>query len=120
LTYQVKAAGAEGISTGISLYEYHPKGWWYPVFTQRCGGPSSGCDNPSLREWRHSFVAVNGGVLDRCGSTRVNGVRWGGRKSVTNPDAYEDLILQFSVKTYRFQPKRPPGSGCGRRLPRDT
>ncbi len=111
LTYSVKARDGDHVSTGIALYEYNPSGhFWYPVFEQRCGDSQFTCGPSALEEWRTAFVRGQQGRLDPCSSTRVMGVRWGGRRSTGSSDSYSDLTLEFSTKTYRFSPKFPPGS----------
>jgi hypothetical protein len=112
LTYHVKALSeAEGLSTGIGVYEYNPTGgWWYPVFDQRCGGGGRGCGKEEFTEWRGSFVKAKAGQLDICASTRVTRVRWQGMPSLSNRDVYQDVTVQFVLRTYRYPTRHPPGS----------
>jgi hypothetical protein len=94
---------AQGIHPRILVNEYG-KGQndWYSTFSFACGdaGP---CIKDDMKDWFDKARAVERGIFDKCGSTRVEGIRWSVEHSPEQ--TLEDLTLDFVLHVYKFEPR---------------
>jgi hypothetical protein len=94
---------AQGIHPRLLVNEFgRSQNDWYTTFSFACGsnGP---CIKDDMKDWFDKARAVDRGIFDKCGSTRIEGIRWSVEHS---PDqTLEDLTLDFVVHIYKFEPR---------------
>ena len=80
---------------------------WYDVFAFACGanGP---CIKDDMKAWFDQARAVPRGIFDKCGSTRVEGLRWSVEHSPEQ--TLEDLTLELVLHVYKFEPRFKHGT----------
>lgn len=89
---------------------------WYDTLAFRCGtnGP---CRDADVSDWIKQLRTVERGIHDRCGSVRIQEVRFAGDHA---PDhSLTSLELDFVLNVYPFEPTRPHGADCRKRSPKD-
>jgi hypothetical protein len=79
----------------------------YETFDFQCGAPGA-CRADQLADYRASLDKYKRGLHDPCGSTKVKKLSW-----ITGrlPDGRSpaNLHVSFTLDTYEFAPKHPPG-----------
>jgi hypothetical protein len=83
---------------------------WYDTFGWRCvsDGP---CKKVDLEEWGARARSEHPrGIYDKCGSTRVSGVKW--QVDHANDYRLTELTLELTLHVYAFSPRAPHGSAC--------
>jgi hypothetical protein len=99
---------AQGIHPRLIVNEYGRTGSdWYSTFSFACG-ESSPCIKEDMKIWFDKARAVERGIFDKCGSTRVEGIRWSVEHSPEQ--TLEDLTLDFVLHVYKFEPRFPHGT----------
>ncbi len=95
---------AQGIHPRVLVAEYG-KGQndWYSTFAFACGGGNGPCIKDDMKQWFDKARAVERGIFDKCGSTRIEGVRWSVEHSPEQ--TLEDLTLDFVLHIYKFEPR---------------
>lgn len=95
---------AQGIHPRLLVDEYG-KGQndWYSTFAFECGGGNGPCIKEDMKDWFDKARAVDRGIFDKCGSTRVEGIRWSVEHSPEQ--TLEDLTLDFVLHVYKFEPR---------------
>ena len=68
-----------------------------------CGGGNGPCIKEDMKQWFDKARAVERGIFDKCGSTRVEGIRWSVEHSPEQ--TLEDLTLDFVLHIYKFEPR---------------
>jgi hypothetical protein len=92
---------------GISEYGADTHSW-YDTFRFECG-QNEPCTKDDLREFISSVGQHRRGILDPCGSVKIEHVRWSSDRS---PGArLEDLDLELVLNVYPFAPRWPHGAG---------
>lgn len=94
---------AQGIHPRLIVDEYGTAQHdWYSTFSFACGsvGP---CIKEDMKEWFDKARAVERGIFDKCGSTRIEGIRWSVEHSPEQ--TLEDLTLDFVLHVYKFEPR---------------
>ncbi|HEY2745701.1 MAG TPA: hypothetical protein VGL86_13795 [Polyangia bacterium] len=95
---------AQGIHPRLLVDEYG-KGQndWYTTFAFECGGGNGPCIKDDMKEWFDKARTVERGIYDKCGSTRIEGIRWSVEHSPEQ--TLEDLTLDFVLHVYKFEPR---------------
>jgi hypothetical protein len=94
---------AQGIHPRLLVNEFgQSQHDWYATFAFACGsgGP---CIKDDMKDWFDKARAVDRGIFDKCGSTRVEGIRWSVEHSPEQ--TLEDLTLDFVLHVYKFEPR---------------
>jgi len=101
-----------GLQLGMTVHEYGDKVGpnWYKTFRFVCGTGASTCSVDELEAWKAFQRRLPKGVLDPCGSVRVQGVAVEGRRAGRHDAKYESLALRLRLNVYEFQPYHRPGS----------
>lgn len=108
--YHVTASDpAQGVEPVLRISEYSPTfRRWYRTFAFGCRGNGGPCSYPDARDAVQRLGQVAGGKHDRCGSTRVQGLRY---QSARPADvSMSDFDLQLVLNVYRFDPRFEPGA----------
>jgi hypothetical protein len=94
---------AQGIHPRLLVNEYgRGQNDWYSTFSFACGSAGP-CIKDDMKDWFDKARAVDRGIFDKCGSTRIEGIRWSVEHS---PDqTLEDLTLDFIIHVYKFEPR---------------
>ncbi len=94
---------AQGIHPRLLVAEYG-KGQndWYSTFSFACGSAGP-CIKDDMKDWFDHARAVERGIFDKCGSTRIEGLRWSVEHSPEQ--TLEDLTLDFVLHVYKFEPR---------------
>ncbi len=94
---------AQGIHPRLLVNEYgRSQNDWYSTFSFACGSGSP-CLKDDMKQWFDQARRADRGIFDKCGSTRVEGIRWSVEHS---PDqTLEDLTLDFVLHVYKFEPR---------------
>ena len=94
---------AQGIHPRLLVNEYGVgQKDWYSTFSFACGSAGP-CIKEDMKDWFDKARAVDRGIFDKCGSTRIEGIRWSVEHS---PDqTLEDLTLDFIIHVYKFEPR---------------
>ena len=81
---------------------------WYDTFHFRCSenGP---CTEGHMEAWLSSMRKNPRGIFDPCGSTRVEGAKWGGQKHGMLPQLVE-LEMEITLNVYKFEPRFKAGA----------
>lgn len=114
LRYRIEALRPEqGISPLLMIKEWGAKAEsWYDTLAFRCG-QSGPCLDADVTAWVKQLRGVERGIHDRCGSVRIQEVRFGGDHA---PDhALTALDLEMTLNVYDFAPTRPHGADCSKR-----
>jgi hypothetical protein len=94
---------AQGIHPRVIVNEYGRKtGDWYSTFGFSCGAMQP-CIKADMKDWFDRARTVDRGIFDKCGSTRVEGIRWSVEHSPEQ--TLEDLTLDFVLHVYKFEPR---------------
>jgi hypothetical protein len=99
---------AQGIHPRLLVNEYGTGTRdWYGTFSFACGetGP---CIKEDVKQWIDKVRTVDRGIFDKCGSTRIEGVRWSVEHSPEQ--TLEDLTLDFVLHVYKFEPRFAHGT----------
>ena len=65
---------AQGIQPRLLVNEYgRSQNDWYSTFSFACGGGVGPCIKDDMKDWFDKARAVDRGIFDKCGSTRVEG-----------------------------------------------
>lgn len=115
---RVEALRAEnGIAPLVMIKEWGAQAEsWYDTLAFRCGtkGP---CRDADVADWVKQLRGVERGIHDRCGSVRIQEVRFAGDHA---PDhSLTSLDLDFVLHVYDFSPSRPHGADCSKRSPKE-
>jgi hypothetical protein len=95
---------AQGIHPRLLVAEYgRAQNDWYSTFSFACGGGNGPCIKDDMKDWFDKARAVERGVFDKCGSTRIEGIRWSVEHSPEQ--TLEDLTLDFVLHIYKFEPR---------------
>jgi hypothetical protein len=108
---RVRAAKPEeGMVPALLLNEYSTRTHdWYDTFRFKCGEPDA-CTKDDVEAWGQRQEKVARGILDPCGSTSVEQVRWQVEHS---PEVRVlDLTLDFVLHVYQFTPRFRHGGEC--------
>jgi hypothetical protein len=99
---------AQGIHPRILVNEYGKETHdWYDTFAFACGA-NAPCIKDDMGIWLDEVRKVDRGIFDKCGSTRVENVRWSVEHSPEQ--TLEDLVLDFTLHVYKFDPRFPHGA----------
>ena len=94
---------AQGIHPRLLVNEYGVgQKDWYSTFSFACGSAGP-CIKEDMKDWFDKARAVDRGIFDKCGSTRVEGIRWSVEHSPEQ--TLEDLTLDFVLHVYKFEPR---------------
>jgi hypothetical protein len=111
VTYKIEEREPHGgFGAILRLSEYGPKTRaWYEVFLVDCGTANGACHKSDVADWVAGTVKRKG-LVDSCSSTRFKDVRW-------TADEWEGgqlraLAVTTTLKIYKFEPTRAPGSRC--------
>jgi hypothetical protein len=97
----------QGIHPRLLVAEYGVRTMdWYASFAFACGSAQA-CLKDDMKEWFDKARAVERGIFDKCGSTRIEGIKWSVEHSPEQ--TLEDLTLDFVVHVYKFDPRFPHG-----------
>lgn len=100
---------AQGIHPRLIVDEYGARTMdWYSTFSFHCGGDAGPCIKADMTEWFDKARAVERGIFDKCGATRIEGIQWSVEHSPEQ--TLEDLTLDFVLHVYKFEPRFPHGS----------
>jgi hypothetical protein len=80
---------------------------WYDTFAFTCG-TNSPCLKDDMPIFLDEVRKVDRGIFDKCGSTRVENVRWSVEHSPEQ--TMEDLTLELVLHVYKFDPRFPHGT----------
>jgi hypothetical protein len=95
---------AQGIHPRLLVFEYgQGQHDWYTTFSFACGGGAGPCIKEDMKDWFDKARAVDRGIFDKCGSTRIEGIRWSVEHSPEQ--TLEDLTLDFVIHVYKFEPR---------------
>ncbi|HZS38812.1 MAG TPA: hypothetical protein VFF06_18395 [Polyangia bacterium] len=97
-----------GMTPALFIREFGEKQQsWYDTFEFRCGGEDV-CGLGNMQEWIAKVQSVARGLHDKCGSVRVEGVKWDAlrQSGVKLAELEVDLVLEV----YKFRPRFPHGS----------
>lgn len=95
---------AQGIHPRLVVNEFgQAQHDWYTTFAFACGGGAGPCIKEDVKDWFDKARAVDRGIFDKCGSTRVEGIRWSVEHSPEQ--TLEDLTLDFVLHVYKFEPR---------------
>lgn len=86
----------------LSEYSYDQQSW-YDTFQFRCGGGDMVCMLGHMQEWLGKVHQTPRGIFDKCGSTRIFGVRWDAGRSVGAKLA--DVTVDLVLDVYKFAPR---------------
>ncbi|MDB4968672.1 MAG: hypothetical protein JWN44_4361 [Myxococcales bacterium] len=99
---------AQGIHPRLIVNEYgRNTSSWYDVFQFACGAAGP-CIKDDMKEWFDKARAIDRGIYDKCGSTRVEGLNWSVEHSPEQ--TLEDLTLDFVLHVYKFEPRFAHGT----------
>jgi hypothetical protein len=99
---------AQGIHPRLLINEHGKKGNdWYSTFSFSCG-ENSPCIKEDMKQWFEHARTVERGIFDKCGSVRVENIRWSVEHSPEQ--TLEDLTLDFVLHVYKFEPRFPHGT----------
>jgi hypothetical protein len=94
---------AQGIHPRLLVNEYGKETHdWYATFAFACGAAGP-CIKDDMGQWLDDVRKVERGIFDKCGSTRVENVRWSVEHSPEQ--TLEDLVLDFTLHVYKFDPR---------------
>jgi hypothetical protein len=106
----VAARPDEGMAPALLINEYSSRTHdWYDTFRFKCGDPEP-CTKDDLADWGQKQQALSRGILDPCGSTRVENVRWD--VAHTADVRVTELTLDFVLEVYKFSPRFRHGGEC--------
>jgi hypothetical protein len=93
----------QGIHPRLLVNEYgRGQNDWYSTFSFACGSGAP-CIKEDMKAWFDQARGSDRGIFDKCGSVRVEGIRWSVEHS---PDqTLEDLTLDFVLHVYKFEPR---------------
>jgi hypothetical protein len=74
-----------------------------------CGGANP-CTKEGLRAWVDFQRKLPKGVLNRCGSVKIQGVEVGGTREERKGLEYKDLTVRFKMNIYDFETYQDPES----------
>lgn len=80
---------------------------WYGTFAFSCGAAQP-CIKDDMKAFLDDVRAHDRGIFDKCGSTRIENVRWSVEHSPEQ--TLEDLTLDFVLHVYKFDPRFPHGT----------
>jgi hypothetical protein len=94
----------QGIHPRLVVNEYgRETADWYSTFQFGCG-TTSPCMKDDMQQWMDNTVrASDRGIYDKCGSARIENVRWSVEHSPER--TLEDLTLEFVLHVYKFEPR---------------
>jgi hypothetical protein len=99
---------AQGIHPRLFVGEYGKETKdWYDTFAFACGA-NAPCIKDDMGQWLDEVRKVERGIFDKCGSTRVENVRWSVEHSPEQ--TLEDLVLDFTLHVYKFDPRFKHGT----------
>jgi hypothetical protein len=99
---------AQGIHPRLLISEYGKESHdWYDTFSFACGAAAP-CLKDDMPIFLDEVRRVDRGIFDKCGSTRVENVRWSVEHSPEQ--MMEDLTLEFTLNVYKFDPRFPHGA----------
>jgi hypothetical protein len=84
---------------------------WYHTFQFRCGGKQGPCSEDDMREVIAAGQKIARGLYDPCGSTKVRGLRYDGKR-VDEPGTarLSELTVELTLDVYPFEPRFPHGA----------
>ncbi len=114
----LRASNKNGVSVGLEIHELGTTTKsWYDTFKFACGNPGV-CSFAELDTKKAEYAAVQRGLHDKCGSTRIKSVIWDHGKS-SDQQFPSELAVQLTLDIYKFAPWKPHGDeGCGGRGPK--
>lgn len=99
---------SQGIHPRLLINEFGSKtSDWYDVFAFACGATGP-CIKEDMKIWLDQARAIPRGIVDKCGSTRVEGLRWSVEHSPEQ--TLEDLTLELVLHVYKFEPRFKHGT----------
>jgi hypothetical protein len=99
---------AQGIHPRLLVNEYGQETHdWYSTFAFACGGTGP-CIKDDMANWLDEVRKVERGIFDKCGSARVENVRWSVEHSPEQ--TLEDLTVDFTLHVYKFEPRFAHGT----------
>ncbi len=107
----VARSPAAGLEARLRVSEYSAKfRRWYRTFAYRCGTGSGPCTKDDARDALKPPPpeGVQAGKYDRCGSTRVQGLRF--YTDQPGDAAVSDFNLHLVLNVYKFEPRFAPGA----------
>jgi|GEM_PF-1014138 len=102
---------AAGMEPALYVAEHGTRtGSWYRTLRLHCGG-NGPCSEGDMERWIAEWGKVARGLHDPCGSTKIESLRWKGRR-VDEPgtDRLAELELDFVLHVYSFEPRFPTGT----------
>jgi hypothetical protein len=104
----------QGIHPRLLIAEYGKESHdWYSTFAFACGGVGP-CIKDDMGIWLDQVRKVERGLFDKCGSTRIENVRWSVEHSPEQ--TLEDLTLELTLHVYKFDPRFAHGTATCRGL----
>jgi hypothetical protein len=99
-----------GMAPAMSISEYgEGTQTWYDTFRFECG-LNEPCTKDDLHDFVTSMRQHRRGIVDPCGSVRIEKLHWSSERS---PGArLEDLDLEFVLDVHAFAPRRAHGEKC--------
>ena len=118
---RLRASNKDGVSAELQVREIGAKAkTMYSTFTFECGHPGV-CSFEELDALKATYNAVDRGLHDKCGSTRIKNICWDHGKA---PDGSHpsELVVEAPLDVYKFMPWKASGDptcgeGGGRRDP---
>ena len=105
---------AQGIHPRLVVDEYGKETHdWYHTFEFACGSAGP-CIKDDMKQWFDKARLAERGIFDKCGSTRIEGIRWSVEHSPEQ--TLQDLTLDFVLHVYKFEPRFAHGTATCRGL----
>ena len=109
----LRASDPVGVSAEVVIREIGAKtGSFYDTFRFECGNPGA-CSFEELDGIKAGYAQYQRGLHDKCGSTRVKGIKWDHGKA---PDGSHpsELLVRATLDVYTFPPWKKSGDEtCG-------
>jgi hypothetical protein len=114
LRYQIRASEpTRGGALALSIAE-HGEAGWYDTARVACGGGGVPCDRVAMEGWLAEIHALERGLHDPCGSTKLEEPSWSAPG--TDLPHLPIVTAELTLHVYQFAPKLPHGSpDCGQR-----
>ncbi|MBA3462306.1 MAG: hypothetical protein H0T46_20255 [Deltaproteobacteria bacterium] len=110
---RLRASNPNGVSAELQVREIGAKAkTMYSTFTFECGHPGV-CSFEELDALKSTYAAVERGLHDKCGSTRIKNIGWDHGKA---PDGSHpsELVIEATLDVYKFMPQKASGDPtCG-------
>ena len=110
---ELRASDPNGVSAEWTISEYGSKAkTWYNTFRFECGNPGV-CSFDEIDSRKAELSSMKRGLLDPCGSTKLEAVTWDTGKAPDNQHPSE-LLVRLTLDVYKFLPEKAHGDECGK------